>query len=278
MSQDQRSVDYLRHRADFQAQLWCPPYLYLEIQRCQGFSTSGHNYTPCRTRQNSIWKPNVTKTFTQSILNPTYGWSEFRKISSHLIYIWTFCLASRSKQRVLLFMVYLHTREVASRGEEWNFWSSPETRQELVLRQCWSLSGLWGGKNIYYLSAATLGLKFGNDPMSLPCKVDSKGKHSNRLNHAPSRDHKLISKEVTTTTTTTIISNRFNVTWKDRCRGCQPAFWHDQTCQPSLQPFKGWKKVSMKTTLIIIITFYTLAEKMGSLGSLNIISENTTGA
>ena len=98
-------------------------------------------------------------------------------------------------------MVYLHTREVASRGKEWNFWSSPVTRQELVLRQCWSLSDLWGGKDIGYLSAATLRLKFENDPMSLPCKVDSKGEHSNRLNHAPSRDHKLISNEVTATTT-----------------------------------------------------------------------------
>ena len=34
----------------------------------------------------------------------------------------------------------------------------------------------------------------------------------------------------------------------------------------------------MKTTFNNIITFYTLAEKIGSLGNLNMISENTTGA
>ena len=38
------------------------------------------------------------------------------------------------------------------------------------------------------------------------------------------------------------------------------------------------KKVAMKTTFNNIITFYTLAEKIGSLGNLNMISENTTGA
>jgi len=33
----------------------------------------------------------------------------------------------------------------------------------------------------------------------------------------------------------------------------------------------------MKTTLIIIITFYTLAEKIGSLGNLNILMGKATG-
>ena len=144
---------------------------------CDTEPTSRNNYG---ARHNYIWKFNITKVFrlpgtsmrpatlfipTSLKLSVGQYWnrqmadlnSEFNtKTTSHLIYIWTFCLASRSKQQVLLFMVYLHTREVASRGKEWNFWSSPETRQELVLRQCWSLSGLWGGKIIGYLSAATI--------------------------------------------------------------------------------------------------------------------------
>ena len=60
-----------------------------------------------------------------------------------------------------------------------------------------------------------------------------------------------------------IISNRFNVTWKDRCRGCPPAFWHDQTCQPSLQPFEGWKKSWWKLLSIILSHFIHWLRKWG---------------
>ena len=114
-------------------------------------------------------------------------------------------------------------------------------------------------------------IKIRKDPMSIPRKVDSKGKHSDRLNHAPSRDHKLISKEVTTTTTNNFQQVQCHL--KGSVQRLPTCFLTRPNIPAISATIQRLKEISMKTTFHNIITFYTLAEKMGSLGNLNMISD-----